>query len=105
MSTTPVSFQPYTAQSLGSPGGAGAPQATEPPASKEMFLKLFVAQLKYQNPLNPADGVQFLSQLSQFTEMEQLMAMRQDIAAMRKAMEETSAPKPAAGDKPQRQEP
>ena len=40
---------------------------------KDAFLKLLVAQIKYQNPLNPADGVQFLSQLAQFSQLEQLI--------------------------------
>lgn len=55
-------------------------------ASKENFLQLLVAQIKNQNPLNPADGTQFLSQLSQFTEMEQMLGMRQDLQAIRAAL-------------------
>lgn len=56
-------------------------------ATKENFLQLLVTQIKNQNPLNPQDGTQFLSQLSQFTEMEQTLGMRQDIAAIRTAIE------------------
>ncbi len=56
-------------------------------ATKEAFLQLLVAQIKNQNPLNPTDGVQFLTQLSQFTEMEQMLGMRQDIGAIRAALE------------------
>jgi len=55
-------------------------------ATKENFLQLLVAQIKNQNPLNPADGTQFLSQLSQFTEMEQMLGMRQDLQAIRAAL-------------------
>ena len=55
-------------------------------ASKEMFLKLLVAQIKNQNPLSPADGVEFLSQLSQFTEVEQMMAMRKELETIRGAL-------------------
>jgi flagellar basal-body rod modification protein FlgD len=55
--------------------------------TKENFLQLLVAQIKHQNPLNPADGTQFLSQLSQFTEMEQMLAMRQDLEAIRASLE------------------
>lgn len=47
------------------------------------FLKLMVAQLKNQNPLNPADGVQFLTQLSQFSSLEQLIQVRQNLEAIR----------------------
>jgi flagellar basal-body rod modification protein FlgD len=45
--------------------------------SKEMFLQLLVAQIRNQDPLNPADGVQFLSQLAQFSELEQLIGIRE----------------------------
>jgi flagellar basal-body rod modification protein FlgD len=38
----------------------------------DTFLQLLVAQLRYQNPLNPQDGTQFLTQTAQFTEVEKL---------------------------------
>jgi flagellar basal-body rod modification protein FlgD len=50
--------------------------ATAP--SEEMFLQLLVAQLQNQDPLNPTDSTQFVSQLAQFTELEQVMALRSD---------------------------
>lgn len=43
---------------------------------KTAFLKLLVAQIRNQDPLNPADGVQFLSQLVQFSQVEQLIEIR-----------------------------
>ncbi|MCZ2079221.1 MAG: hypothetical protein HUU41_01835 [Bryobacteraceae bacterium] len=55
----------------------------DPLASKETFLQLLVAQLKNQNPMSPADGIEFVSQLAQFTELEQLMTIRQDVGAIR----------------------
>jgi flagellar basal-body rod modification protein FlgD len=39
---------------------------------QDAFLKLLVAQLKYQDPSNPADGTQFLAQTAQFTQVEKL---------------------------------
>jgi flagellar basal-body rod modification protein FlgD len=36
------------------------------------FLKLLVAQLKYQNPLQPTDPSQFMAQTAQFTQVEKL---------------------------------
>lgn len=50
------------------------------------FLQLLIAQIKNQDPLNPQDGTQFLSQLNQFTATEQMLGMRQDLAAIRTAL-------------------
>lgn len=60
--------------------------------TKDSFLRLLVAQIKNQNPLNPADGVQFLTQLAQFSELEQLLSIREDVGAIRKAAASQSAP-------------
>lgn len=37
-----------------------------------MFLKLLVAQLQNQNPLNPMDPTQFVGQLAQFSELSEV---------------------------------
>ena len=42
---------------------------------KDTFLKLLVAQLKYQNPMEPVDSSQFMAQTAQFTMVEKLQAM------------------------------
>jgi flagellar basal-body rod modification protein FlgD len=39
--------------------------------NKDDFLKLFVAQLQNQDPLNPMDSTQFVTQLAQMTQVEQ----------------------------------
>lgn len=39
---------------------------------KDAFLQLLVAQLRYQNPLSPVDGQQYLQQTAQFTMVERL---------------------------------
>ena len=62
----------------GATGATGAtPSASIAAKSKELgdkdtFLKLLVAQLKYQDPSNPADSTQFLAQTAQFTQVEKL---------------------------------
>lgn len=52
--------------------------ATDPNSSlgQDAFLKLLVAQLKYQDPMNPADGADFMAQTAQFTMVEKLAAMQ-----------------------------
>ena len=59
------------------------------------FLQLLVAQIKNQNPLQPADGTQFLSQLSQFTEMEQMLGMREDLKAIRASLANAASQTPS----------
>lgn len=50
-------------------GAAAMKKATG--MNKDDFLKMFVAQLQNQDPLNPQDGTEFLAQLSQLTQVEQ----------------------------------
>jgi flagellar basal-body rod modification protein FlgD len=64
------------------PASTAASGSTE--ITKNMFLQLLVAQLKNQDPLNPADGTQFMTQLAQFQQLEQSMNTGQDIAAILK---------------------
>ena len=51
-------------------------------ANRDMFLKLLVAQIQNQDPLNPMDPTQFVSQLSQFSSMEQLLEIRQTLESI-----------------------
>jgi flagellar basal-body rod modification protein FlgD len=66
-----------------------ADSKTDQLANKETFLQLLVAQIKNQDPMNPSDGVQFLTQLAQFTQLEQSLAMRTDLSAIRSDLEKT----------------
>ena len=53
--------------------------------TESTFLQLLVAQLKYQDPTNPTDSTQFVSQLAQFSELEQVMGIRNDIESYHSA--------------------
>jgi flagellar basal-body rod modification protein FlgD len=60
-------------------------------ASKTMgqdeFLQLLVAQLSSQDPLNPTKDTEFVSQMAQFTALEQTKTMSEEISAMRNEQE------------------
>lgn len=47
---------------------------------KDTFLQLLVAQLKYQDPLNPTDQTQFLAQTAQFTSLEKMEVVAEQTA-------------------------
>ena len=49
---------------------------------KEMFLNLMVAQLRYQDPLNPSDSGEFLAQSAQFTSLEKMQDVADQTAAL-----------------------
>jgi flagellar basal-body rod modification protein FlgD len=72
-----------TAPSTNTGAETATTSTTKNGVNQQAFLQLLVAQIKNQNPLNPADGVQFLTQLAQFSELEQMVGIRSEIAALR----------------------
>src|SRR3954447_6828582 len=73
--TEPVSYTGMfgTAPTTGT--DTGATTTTSKSADKDMFLQLLVAQMKYQDPMNPTDSSQFLAQSAQFTALEKMQAV------------------------------
>jgi flagellar basal-body rod modification protein FlgD len=71
-------FAASAAATATSPAQPAAPQ-TDPLVQENVFLHLLVEQLKNQDPSSPADPTQFVSQLAQFTNLEQSTQMRQDL--------------------------
>lgn len=54
----------------------------------EAFLKLLVAQMRYQNPMAPTDGAAMLQQTAQFTQVEtlkQLAAAQKELLSYHQA--------------------
>jgi flagellar basal-body rod modification protein FlgD len=72
-STAPGAQSASSTSSSSSASGLGGVAPTE-----DTFLQLLVAQLKYQDPTTPADPTQFVSELAQFSQLEQTMQIRTD---------------------------
>jgi flagellar basal-body rod modification protein FlgD len=49
---------------------------------KDEFLKLLVAQLKNQDPMNPMNNEQFVTQLATFSSLEQLMSINEAVSQL-----------------------
>lgn len=71
---------------------AGASTTAKPdPLGRDAFLNLLVTQLQHQDPLQPqADGA-FLAQLAQFSSLEQLTGIQDQLTQMKDLMQSVAA--------------
>jgi|SRR5215207_7093855 len=60
-------------------------------SQKDMFLKLLVAQMKYQDPANPASSSEFMAQTATFTQVEKLEEIAAQNASLLALQRSTSA--------------
>jgi flagellar basal-body rod modification protein FlgD len=76
MTTTPIATAAATESS--SPSGS-SPAVSNPNGTlgQNDFLKLMIAQLQAQNPMDPANTNEFMGELAQFTQVEQLTNLAQ----------------------------
>jgi flagellar basal-body rod modification protein FlgD len=58
---------------------------------KDMFLKLLVAQMKYQDPANPASSSEFMAQTATFSQVEKLEEIAKQNASMLALQRSSSA--------------
>ncbi|WP_059053543.1 flagellar hook assembly protein FlgD [Paenibacillus senegalimassiliensis] len=57
---------------------------------KDAFLKLMMAQMQNQDPLSPMDNTQMVAQMAQFTSVEQLTNISDQISKMGESLGNTS---------------
>ena len=72
--------------------GSSANNSVSNLANEQTFLQLFVSQLQNQDPLNPADGTQFVTQLAQFSQLEQMLNISGDVSAIRQQIAPSTTP-------------
>lgn len=74
---------PTTSASRGVSYTATASEGAQKTTSdKDLFLSLLVAQMRYQDPMNPADSSAFLTQTATFTQVEKLQDVADSSAAL-----------------------
>lgn len=49
---------------------------------QDAFLKILVAQLSSQDPLNPLDQNEFIAQMAQFTQVEQTLKLNENLQTL-----------------------
>jgi flagellar basal-body rod modification protein FlgD len=82
-----VNSKPLYNTSASGTSGAGAangPTSSNAPGGamgKDQFMKLLIAQMQNQDPMNPMQGDQMAAQLAQFSSLEQLQQMNTTLSA------------------------
>jgi flagellar basal-body rod modification protein FlgD len=85
--TTPVGSSTQTNPSSGASGTGGASSAAGIGGlTMSDFLTLMTAQLQHQDPLNPTDSNQFLSQLSELSTVEGISQLNDSMGALSNSM-------------------
>jgi len=60
-------------------------------ADKDMFMKLLVTQLKYQDPTRPMEDREFIAQMAQFSTLEQMSNMNKEMGNLLKSSRSNEA--------------
>ncbi len=68
--------------SSSSANSSAAIDATDSLGNETTFLQLLVAQFQNQDPTAPVDSSTFLTQLAEFSQLEQLVGIRQDVSEL-----------------------
>jgi flagellar basal-body rod modification protein FlgD len=88
--SNPIASSPTPAPAPAPPPTTGT--AGLPEANQATFLQLLVAQIKNQDPLSPSDSTQFLTQLAQFSELEQMTNANTQLQQIRGELQPAAPP-------------
>lgn len=61
---------------------SGSEEATQPPQVANVFVDLMLAQLTYQDPTNPVDSTEFVTQMAMFAQVTSMEYMRMTMNAL-----------------------
>src|SRR5208337_2798444 len=73
MNVTATTAAAQASSAATNPSQTAAASSTDSLATESTFLKLLVAQIQNQDPTQPADSMQYVTQLAQFSSLEQLI--------------------------------
>jgi len=80
----------WTPLAQASPGSRQDRSVASEGLGKDTFLKLFLTELRYQDPLTPADGKTFLTELALFSVVESVLKLTELVQEIHDRLEGSS---------------
>lgn len=81
-----MTIDPTASAANDSSSGSTTTQSATDSLGRNAFLNLLVTQLQHQDPLQPQADGEFLAQLAQFSSLESLQNIHQDLSDMKNLM-------------------
>jgi flagellar basal-body rod modification protein FlgD len=78
-------------KTLGDILNPGTQQVTSPSLGQQDFLKLMIAQMRNQNPMEPQDNTQFITQLASFQTLQAMEEMSSALKTLAQVSQLSSA--------------
>jgi len=84
-----MNVSPSQVEQVVEPRGPTVADTSSRLGNQDAFLQLLVAQIQHQNPMNPSDGIEFMTQLTQFSQLEQTLEIRKELQSIRSMIEKS----------------
>jgi flagellar basal-body rod modification protein FlgD len=97
MTINAVSGMPNASATSGSQTSQSAAPNVNDLANENTFLQLFIAQLQNQDPTSPSDPTQFVSQLAQFSDLEQTIQMNTTLTGIKTDLDKSTGASSTSG--------